>query len=103
MVGTPASSRSHKDAYDSFDFDRAAGERAAHAIPAAVIAPGVFETPKVAGIPEGVQDAWGARAPFPPRPGKPVEFAALAQHICKKRHGQRQVIRLDGALRMAAK
>ena len=67
------------------------------------IAPGVFETPMMAGVPVGVQDALGAPVPFPPRQGKPVEFAALAQHICENVMLDGEAIRLDGALRMAAR
>lgn len=103
MAGTPASSRSDKDVYDSFDFDRATRERAAHAMPVAAIAPGVFETPMMAGMREGQRDGFRATVPFPPRPGKPVEFAALAQHICENVMLNCEVIRLDGALRMEAK
>lgn len=103
MAGTPASSGSYKDAYDSFDFDRAAGECAAHAMPVAAIAPGVFETPMTVGRPEGQRDAFRATVPFPPRPGKPVEFAALAQHIRENVMLDGEAIRLDAALRMAAR
>lgn len=81
----------------------AARELAAHGIRVVAIAPGVFETPMMAGMPAGVQDALGATVPFPPRLGKPVEFAALAQHICENVMLNGEVIRLDGALRMAAK
>jgi NAD(P)-dependent dehydrogenase (short-subunit alcohol dehydrogenase family) len=102
MAGTPASSRSYKEAYDSFDFDRAAREGAAHAMPVAAIAPGVSETPMMAGMPEGLRDALGATVHIPPPPGKPVEFAALAQHIRENVMLDGEAIRLDAALRMAA-
>lgn len=81
----------------------AARELAAHGIRVVAIAPGVFETPMMAGMPAGVQDALGATVPFPPRLGKPFEFAALAQHICENVMLNGEVIRLDGALRMGAK
>jgi len=81
----------------------AARELAAHGIRVVAIAPGVFETPMMAGMPQGVQDALGATVPFPPRLGKPFEFAALAQHICENVMLNGEVIRLDGALRMGAK
>lgn len=81
----------------------AARELAAHGIRVVAIAPGVFETPMMAGMPPGVQDALGATVPFPSRLGRPVEFAALAQHICENVMLNGEVIRLDGALRMAAK
>jgi NAD(P)-dependent dehydrogenase (short-subunit alcohol dehydrogenase family) len=81
----------------------AARELAAHGIRVVAVAPGVFETPMMAGMPPGVQDALGATVPFPSRLGRPVEFAALAQHICENVMLNGEVIRLDGALRMAAK
>ena len=67
------------------------------------IAPGVFETPMMAGMREGERDGFRATVPFPPRPGKPVEFAALAQHIRENVMLDGEAIRLDAALRMAAK
>ncbi len=65
------------------------------------IAPGIFETPMMAGMPQEVQDSLGRSVPFPPRLGKPVEFAALVRHIIENVMLNGEVIRLDGALRMA--
>ncbi len=65
------------------------------------IAPGVFETPMMAGFPEDVRAALAAGVPFPARLGSPSEFAALVKHICENRMLNGEVIRLDGALRMA--
>lgn len=65
------------------------------------IAPGIFETPMMAGMPQEVQDSLGRSVPFPPRLGKPVEFAALVRHILENVMLNGEVIRLDGALRMA--
>ncbi len=65
------------------------------------IAPGIFETPMMAGMPQEVQDSLGRSVPFPPRLGKPVEFAALVRHILENVMMNGEVIRLDGALRMA--
>ena len=65
------------------------------------ILPGVFKTPMVAMMPENVQEALGAQVPFPSRLGRPEEYAALAQHIIENPMLNGEVIRLDGALRMA--
>ncbi|CAK7260460.1 MULTISPECIES: 3-hydroxyacyl-CoA dehydrogenase [unclassified Shinella] len=65
------------------------------------VAPGIFETPMMAGMPQEVQDSLGRSVPFPPRLGKPVEFAALVRHILENVMLNGEVIRLDGALRMA--
>lgn len=65
------------------------------------IAPGIFETPMMAGMPQEVQDSLGRSVPFPPRLGKPVEFAALVRHILENVMLNGEVVRLDGALRMA--
>ncbi|WP_296271819.1 3-hydroxyacyl-CoA dehydrogenase [Pseudomonas sp. UBA6323] len=67
------------------------------------IAPGVFETPMMAGMPQEVRDSLAANVPFPPRLGRPDEFAALVRHIVENPMLNGEVIRLDGALRMAAK
>lgn len=67
------------------------------------IAPGVFETPMMAGMPQGVRDSLAANVPFPPRLGRPDEYAALVRHIVENVMLNGEVIRLDGALRMAAK
>ncbi len=65
------------------------------------IAPGIFETPMMAGMSQEVQDALAASVPFPARLGKPAEYAALVKHICENTMLNGEVIRLDGALRMA--
>jgi NAD(P)-dependent dehydrogenase (short-subunit alcohol dehydrogenase family) len=65
------------------------------------IAPGVFETPMMAGMPEPVRESLAANVPFPSRLGKPAEYAALVKHICENLMLNGEVIRLDGALRMA--
>ena len=65
------------------------------------IAPGLFATPLLKELPEAVQQSLAASIPFPPRLGKPSEFAELACHIVTNGHLNGEVIRLDGALRMA--
>jgi NAD(P)-dependent dehydrogenase (short-subunit alcohol dehydrogenase family) len=65
------------------------------------IAPGLFKTPLLAQLPEPVQQSLAASIPFPKRLGAPDEFAALAAHIVVNGHLNGEVIRLDGALRMA--
>ncbi len=65
------------------------------------IAPGLFHTPLMAQLPEAVQASLAASIPFPKRLGQPEEFAALACHIVTNGHLNGEVIRLDGALRMA--
>ena len=67
------------------------------------IAPGIFETPMMAGMPQEVRDSLAANVPFPPRLGRPEEYAALVRHIIENPMLNGEVIRLDGALRMAAK
>ncbi|MNP41158.1 3-ketoacyl-(acyl-carrier-protein) reductase [compost metagenome] len=67
------------------------------------IAPGIFETPMMAGMPQEVRDSLGASVPFPSRLGRPDEFAALARHIVENSMLNGETIRLDGAIRMAAK
>jgi NAD(P)-dependent dehydrogenase (short-subunit alcohol dehydrogenase family) len=67
------------------------------------IAPGIFRTPMVAGMPQEVQDSLGAAVPFPPRLGEPSEYAALALHIIDNQMLNAETIRLDGAIRMAPK
>lgn len=81
----------------------AARELARHGIRVVTIAPGIFETPMMAGMPQEVQDALGASVPFPPRLGKPHEYASLVQHIIENQMLNGEVIRLDGALRMPPK
>ena len=65
------------------------------------IAPGIFRTPMLEGLPQEVQDSLGAQVPFPSRLGEPSEFAALALHIAQNAMLNAEVIRLDGAIRMA--
>ena len=64
------------------------------------IAPGLFDTPLLAGLPQESRDALGASIPFPPRLGRPVEYAKLACHIAENTMLNGEVLRLDGALRM---
>jgi len=64
------------------------------------IAPGIFMTPMLAGLSKEVQDSLGAQVPFPPRLGKPEEFAQLVQSIIEIPTLNGEVIRLDGAIRM---
>jgi NAD(P)-dependent dehydrogenase (short-subunit alcohol dehydrogenase family) len=65
------------------------------------IAPGLFKTPMLAGLPEDAQKSLGQQVPFPPRLGEPAEYAALACHIVENQMLNGEVIRLDGAIRMA--
>ncbi len=67
----------------------------------ATIAPGLFRTPLLEGLPQEVQDSLGAQVPFPSRLGAPAEFAALVRHIVENPILNGEVIRLDGAIRMA--
>lgn len=67
------------------------------------IAPGIMETPMLMGMPPEVQEALGKMVPFPSRMGKPSEYAALVQHIFANQYLNGEVIRMDGAIRMAAK
>jgi NAD(P)-dependent dehydrogenase (short-subunit alcohol dehydrogenase family) len=67
------------------------------------IAPGIFETPMLLGMSKEVQDALGRMVPFPPRLGRADEYAALAKHIIENQMLNGEVIRLDGAIRMAPK
>ena len=81
----------------------AARELASHGIRVMTIAPGVFATPMMAGMSDEVRASLSADVPFPPRLGKPEEYAALAQHIIENTMLNGEVIRLDGALRMGVK
>ncbi|QUN29029.1 3-hydroxyacyl-CoA dehydrogenase [Cupriavidus sp. KK10] len=67
------------------------------------IAPGIFETPMLLGMPQEVQDALGKMVPFPPRLGRPAEYAKLARSIIENTMLNGEVIRLDGAIRMQPK
>lgn len=78
-----------------------ARDLAQHGIRVCTIAPGIFATPLLKQLPEAVQASLAASIPFPPRLGKPEEFAQLACHIVTNTHLNGEVIRLDGALRMA--
>jgi len=80
-----------------------ARELARSGIRVMTIAPGIFETPMLLGMPPEVQDALGKMVPFPSRLGKPAEYAALVRHILENTMLNGEVIRLDGAIRMAAK
>ncbi|AOG11198.1 3-hydroxyacyl-CoA dehydrogenase [Agrobacterium sp. RAC06] len=80
-----------------------ARELARFGIRVMAIAPGVFETPMMAGMPEQVREGLASSVPFPPRLGRPVEFAALARHIIENTMLNGEVIRLDGAIRMGAR
>ncbi len=80
-----------------------ARELARSGIRCVTIAPGIFATPMMAAMPQAVQDSLGATVPFPPRLGRPEEFAALAAHIIENIMLNGEDIRLDGALRMAPK
>jgi NAD(P)-dependent dehydrogenase (short-subunit alcohol dehydrogenase family) len=65
------------------------------------IAPGIFETAMLAGMPDKIRESLGQQVPFPSRLGRPDEYAALAQHIIENEMLNGEVIRLDGAIRMA--
>ncbi|MFK0375064.1 SDR family NAD(P)-dependent oxidoreductase [Pandoraea sp. NPDC090278] len=81
----------------------AARELARSGVRVVTVAPGIFETPMMAGMTPEVQAALGASVPFPPRLGRPSEYAALVRHIVENTMINGEVIRLDGALRMAPK
>jgi NAD(P)-dependent dehydrogenase (short-subunit alcohol dehydrogenase family) len=78
-----------------------ARDLAQHGIRVCTVAPGLFATPLMKQLPEPVQQSLAASIPFPSRLGKPEEFAQLAAHIVTNGHLNGEVIRLDGALRMA--
>ena len=67
------------------------------------IAPGIFDTSMLAGLPEAARQSLGQQVPFPSRLGRPAEYAALAAHIIENQMLNGEVIRLDGAIRMAPK
>ncbi len=79
----------------------AAREFAQFGIRVLAIAPGIFGTPMLTALPQETQDSLGASVPFPKRLGNPSEFAALALHCIHNGYLNGEVIRLDGALRMA--
>jgi NAD(P)-dependent dehydrogenase (short-subunit alcohol dehydrogenase family) len=78
-----------------------ARDLAQYGIRVCTVAPGLFATPLMKQLPEAVQQSLAASIPFPARLGKPEEFAELACHIVTNTHLNAEVIRLDGALRMA--
>ena len=78
-----------------------ARELAKSGIRCVTIAPGIMETPMLLGMPAEVQESLGKMVPFPSRMGKPAEFAGLVRHIVENAYLNGEVIRLDGALRMA--
>jgi len=80
-----------------------ARELARFGIRVVTIAPGIFLTPMMLGLPQEAQDSLGKSVPFPSRLGRPEEYAALALHICENAMLNGETIRLDGALRMAPK
>jgi NAD(P)-dependent dehydrogenase (short-subunit alcohol dehydrogenase family) len=78
-----------------------ARELARFGIRVMTIAPGIFDTPMLAGLPEPARISLGQQVPFPPRLGRPDEYAALAKHIIENEMLNGEVIRLDGGIRMA--
>ena len=78
-----------------------AREMAEHGIRVVAIAPGLFETPMFAGLPERARGSLGKQVPFPSRLGRPEEYAALVRHIIENPMLNGEVIRLDGAIRLA--
>ena len=79
----------------------AARELARYGVRVVAIAPGIFETPMLQGLPQNVRESLAASVPFPPRLGRPEEYAALLLHLCRNPMINGEVVRLDGALRMA--
>jgi NAD(P)-dependent dehydrogenase (short-subunit alcohol dehydrogenase family) len=80
-----------------------ARELARSGIRVCTIAPGIFQTPLLAGLPEAAQASLAQQVPFPSRLGRPPEFAALVEHIIENNMLNGETIRLDGAIRMAPK
>lgn len=80
-----------------------ARELARSGIRVVTIAPGLFLTPMMASLPPEVQDSLGKATPFPSRLGRPEEYAALTQHVVENEMLNGETIRLDGAVRLAAK
>ncbi len=81
----------------------AARELARYGIRVMTIAPGIFDTPLMASLPQAARDSLATQVPFPPRLGRPSEYAALVKHIIENGMLNGEVIRLDGAIRMAPK
>src|ERR687892_314326 len=67
------------------------------------IAPGTFDTPLLAGLPQAARESLAQQVPFPSRLGRPEEYAALVRHVFENEMLNGEVIRLDGAIRMAPK
>jgi NAD(P)-dependent dehydrogenase (short-subunit alcohol dehydrogenase family) len=80
-----------------------ARELAKFGIRVMTIAPGTFDTPLLAGLPDAARASLAEQVPFPPRLGRPPEYAALVRHIFENEMLNGEVIRLDGAIRMAPK
>jgi NAD(P)-dependent dehydrogenase (short-subunit alcohol dehydrogenase family) len=80
-----------------------ARELARYGIRVMTIAPGIFDTPLMASLPQAARESLATQVPFPPRLGHPSEYAALVKHIIENEMLNGEVIRLDGAIRMAAK
>ena len=80
-----------------------ARELARFGIRVMTIAPGIFDTPLMGSLPQAARDSLATQVPFPPRLGKPAEYAALVKHIIENEMLNGEVIRLDGAIRMAPK
>ena len=80
-----------------------AREMARYGIRVVTIAPGIFDTPMLAALPQAARESLGKQVPFPPRLGRPDEYAALVKHIIENEMLNGEVIRLDGAIRMAAR
>jgi len=80
-----------------------ARELARFGIRVMTIAPGIFDTPMLAAMPEAIRESLGQQVPFPARLGRPAEYAALVCHIFENEMLNGEVIRLDGAIRMAPK
>jgi NAD(P)-dependent dehydrogenase (short-subunit alcohol dehydrogenase family) len=77
-----------------------ARELARHGVRVVAIAPGIFDTPMLAGLPEAARESLGKQIPFPQRLGRPEEFAALVRHIIENEMLNGEVIRLDAAIRL---
>src|SRR5258705_423867 len=80
-----------------------ARELARFGIRVMTIAPGIFDTPMLAAMPESIRESLGQQVPFPSRLGRPAEYAALVCHVFENEMLNGEVIRLDGAIRMAPK
>jgi NAD(P)-dependent dehydrogenase (short-subunit alcohol dehydrogenase family) len=80
-----------------------AREFARYGIRVMTIAPGIFDTPLMASLPQAARDSLAQQVPYPPRLGRPAEYAALVKHIIENEMLNGEVIRLDGAIRMAPK